>query len=80
MSSRRLSSKPGDPLRMVARQSTWQAGHEMKFIIITIILPVPHDSEICPDGVQNTASRHKRAGGATLYKSLAVARHDVVYS
>src|SRR5438128_3225372 len=38
-----------------------------KFIIITIILPFTHDSEICPDGVQNTASRHKRAGGATLY-------------
>src|SRR5882724_1300552 len=38
-----------------------------KFIIITIILPFPHDSEICPDGVQNTPSRHKRAGGATLY-------------
>src|ERR1700720_5007639 len=38
-----------------------------KFIIITIILPVSHDSEICPDGVRNTASRHKRAGGATLY-------------
>src|SRR2546421_2957680 len=51
-----------------------------KFIIITIILPFPHDSEICPDGVQNTPSRHKRAGGATLYKRLAVARHDVVYS
>src|SRR5207302_2967833 len=51
-----------------------------KFIIITIILPFPHDSEICPDGVQNTLSRHKRAGGATLYKRLAVARHDVVYS
>src|SRR5438309_11788006 len=51
-----------------------------KFIIITIILPFPHDFEICPDGVQNTPSRHKRAGGATLYKRLAVARHDVVYS
>src|SRR5881275_970168 len=51
-----------------------------KFIIITIILPFPHDSEICPDGVQNTPFRHKRAGGATLYKRLAVARHDVVYS
>jgi hypothetical protein len=55
-----------------------------KFIIIMIILPFPHDSEICPDGVQNTASRHKRAGGATLsisiYKRLAVARHDVAYS
>src|SRR5712692_9051533 len=23
-----------------------------KFIIITIIFPFPHDSEICPDGVQ----------------------------
>src|SRR5947209_18505057 len=51
-----------------------------KFIIITIILPFTHDSELCPDGVQNTDSRHKRAGGATLYKRLAVARHDVVYS
>src|SRR5207248_11444051 len=50
------------------------------FIIITIILPFPHDSEICSDGVQNTPSRHKRAGGATLYKRLAVARHHVVYS
>src|SRR5215469_1019116 len=38
-----------------------------KFIIITKILPFPHDSEIWPNGVQNTASRHKRAGGATLY-------------
>src|SRR5215469_5270744 len=38
-----------------------------KFIIITIILPFQHDSEIWPNGVQNTASRHKREGGATLY-------------
>src|SRR5438105_11157663 len=46
-----------------------------KFIIITIILPVPHDSEICPDGVQNTASRHKRAERSDpIYKRLAVAR------
>src|SRR5438477_1000519 len=50
-----------------------------KFIIITIILPFPHDSEICRRRV-NTASKHKRAGGATRYKRLAVARHDVVYS
>src|SRR5215469_1509117 len=28
-----------------------------KFIIITIILPFQHDSEIWPNGVQNTASR-----------------------
>src|SRR6266403_219404 len=32
--------------------------------------------EIRPDGVQNTASRHKR--GRTLYKRLAVVRDDVV--
>lgn len=25
--------EPGDPLRMVARQSTWQAGHEMNSLL-----------------------------------------------
>jgi hypothetical protein len=34
-----------------------------KFIIITMILPFSHDSQICPHGVQSTASRHERAGG-----------------
>ena len=38
-----------------------------KFIIITIILPFQHDSEIWLNGMQNTACRHKRAAGATLY-------------
>jgi hypothetical protein len=28
-----------------------------------ILLPFSHDSEICPDGVQNTGLRHKRAEG-----------------
>jgi hypothetical protein len=27
-----------------------------KFIIITTILPFPHDSEICPDGMQNVVT------------------------
>src|SRR5205823_4555484 len=46
-----------------------------KFIIITIILPFSHDSEVCLDGVAKYSSTHKRGGGATLDKRLAVARH-----
>src|SRR5262245_43986889 len=39
-----------------------------KFIIINIILPFPHDSEIWPNGVQNTASRlSARAERPSIY-------------
>src|SRR6201989_3025530 len=40
-----------------------EKGQFYQFIIITIILPFTHDSEIKPNGVQNTASTYTRAGG-----------------